>query len=231
MSHVANSVPATWRGGTIPMLAARLELRARAVRLYRVLSDGPGILTRLRALGAKPLARFHKARSLTQSASAFERFGEDVLTLHAAGVPPHELRRAAVAVSQLVDDCDVRPSSPAVVLGALAVAQQAEAAEDVAEATLLCRADRHLTIGDLDRLIETREAEIAADQEVIAAASRLRRQMLAERHGSASRRPAPSSVTNGNAAGPGGADGGAIRVGTGMPAPTRNLTLRAGAGR
>lgn len=184
MQHVAHPVPATWRGGTIPALSARVGLRERAVRLYQRLTAAPEALPALRAQGARILAMFWKGRSLTQSPSAFERMGEQLIALVIAKRPAHELRLVAVELDAVVDDLTTHgPVAEAEVLRAVEDAARLEARGNDAEAALLCRADRVLTEGDLERFIEANESEIAADREATARARRLLTQKRAARQG------------------------------------------------
>ena len=178
-AHVARPIAATERA--LVALLGRLEMRARSVRLYQRLTDGAGVLAGLRALGARITARFHKARSMTQTPSAIERAGEELAAAKLAGVPDHQLRLVPVHFTHLIDDMDAAPATEAQVLGAIAVAREAEAVEDRAEARLTLRADRMLGEADLERLIEAKSAEVAADQQAIALASKLRRQLRRSR--------------------------------------------------
>jgi hypothetical protein len=166
------------------MLAARIGLRARAARLYRRLTDAPEALPALRAQGARILAMFWKGRSLTQTPSTFERMGEQVIALHIANRPAHELRLVAVELDAVVDDLTIQgPVAEADVLRAVATADLLESKANEAQTLLVCRADRQLTEGDLERFIETNDAEIAADREAGRAARRLLVQFRASRQG------------------------------------------------
>jgi hypothetical protein len=166
------------------MLAARVGLRERAARLYRRLTNDPAALPALRAQGARILAMFWKGRSLTQTPSTFERMGEQVIALHIANRPAHELRLVAVELDAVVDDLTTHgPVAAAEVLHAVEVATMLESKANDAEALLVCRADRQLTEGDLARFIEANESEIAADREATARARRLLAQLRASRQG------------------------------------------------
>lgn len=182
--HVMHTVPATWRSGTIPAVSARVQLRERAVALFHALAPASAIPA-LRALGARFIAIVHKGRSLTQSPSCVERFGELLIGLHLAGRPAHELRGAAVWADSLVDDLTLGPVSDADVLHAVEVATMLEAKENEAEALLTCRASRELTEGDLARAIEAKASEVAADRDAIAKMTRLLAQKRAARQGMA----------------------------------------------
>jgi hypothetical protein len=183
MQHVAHPVPATWRGGTIPATAARVQLRERAVALFHQLTSAPDIWLALRALGARFTAIVHKGRSLTQTPSCVERVGELIIGLHLAKRPAHELRSVGVWTDALVDELTVGPVTDADVLHAVEVAKMLEAKENEAEALLTCRADRALTEGDLARLIEAKASEVAADKDAIAKLQRLLAQKRATRQG------------------------------------------------
>lgn len=182
MLHVAHAVPATWRSGTIPAVAARVQLRERAVALFHRLAP-VDVLPALRALGARMFGIITKGRSLTQLPSCVERLGELLIGLHLAGRPAHELRGAAVWADQLVDDLTLGPVSDADVLHAVEVATMLEAKENEAEALLTCRASRELTEGDLARAIEAKASEVAADRDAIAKMTRLLAQKRAARQG------------------------------------------------
>lgn len=183
MQHVAQPVPATWRGGTMITVASSVRLRERAVALYHRITAGDGVLERLKALSPRWLTRIWKARSLTQSASAFERLGEDLLALKLAGVAPEQLRLAAVELEGIVDDASHGTTDERTVLSALRAADETEAAENRAEAQLLCRHDRTLAPAELDALIEAKQRDIAADREAVVQASRLRAQIRSHRLG------------------------------------------------
>lgn len=183
MLRVAHPVPATWRGGTIPMVSARVSLHERAVAWYQRVSSGAGVLDRLRALGAAVIARFHKARSLTQTPSAFERLGEDVIALQLAGVPAHHIRSVAVELHQFVEDLDAAPTDERTVLAALRTAQEAEAHENLAEARLLCAHDPMQHAAHLDAVSEAKRVKVAADHHALTQVEKLRRQLRAARLG------------------------------------------------
>lgn len=183
MLRVAHPVPATWRGGTIPMVSARVSLHERAVAWYQRVSNGAGVLERIRAIGAAVLVRFHKARSLTQTPSAFERLGEDVIAMQIAGVSPHQLRSVAVELHQLVEDLDAAPTDERTVMAALRTAQEAEANENLAEARLLCAPDPMHHDAHLDAVSVAKRAKVAADHHALTQVAKLRRQLRASRLG------------------------------------------------
>jgi hypothetical protein len=183
--HVAQSAPPTARA--FVAIVDRLELRARTVRLYQRLTDGPGILAGIRALGTRWVARFHKARSATQTPSALERVGEEMVAAKLGGAKDHQLRIVPTHLNHLIDDLDPAPTTTAKVLEALGTAQREESEENVAEAALLCRGDRAVTESDLDRLIEAKAEKVAADQHAIAQASKLRRQLRSARQNAGAR--------------------------------------------
>jgi hypothetical protein len=180
MLHVAHPVPATWRGGTIQAIVARLQLRERVVRLYQRLTDGPGIKAAIRAtLGARWVGIVEKARSLTQTPSALDRVSEQVVAFHVVGIPAHELRQIPAALDGMIDELTIREAvREADVLHSIEVGVMLEAKGNEAEALLLCRADRQLTRGDAERLLEATESEIAADRDTCA---KLRRFLAQER--------------------------------------------------
>lgn len=185
MLQVARPVPATWRSGTIQTVASRVGLHDRAAAWYQRASNGPGILARLRVLGKSIVVRFHKSRAQSESntPSALERLGEDLIALKLAGVPAHQMRSVVVELEHFIEDLDSAPVEETAVLVALEHAHGAECAENLAEAKMLCRADRVLTQGDIDAVIDAKKAKVAADQHWIAAASKLRRQLRASRAG------------------------------------------------
>lgn len=187
MMHVAHPVPATWRGGTIHAIAARLQLRERVVRLYQRLTDGPGIKAAIRdALGPRWVGIIEKARSLTQTPSALDRVSEQLVALHVVGVPAHELRQVGTTLDGVVDELTISAAvHSADVLHSIEVGMLIEAKENEAEALLLCRSDRALAPADLERLIEAKEAEVAADRDTIARARRFLAQARAAKQGMA----------------------------------------------
>ena len=184
MQHVAHPVPATWRGGTLPEIAARIQLRGRVVRLYRRITAGAVLIGVRQKLGARWVGIVQKARSETQTPSTLERMGEQLIAFFLAGAKPQDLRQVSVALDGIVDDLlDAGPVHDRDVLQSVRAAMRAEAQEDEAEAALLCRGDRELTPADLARLIDTKETEIAADRDAIVKARRLLAQKDATRLG------------------------------------------------
>lgn len=186
--HVPRQAPVTWRNRSFASQCAALDLSGRAAALMVQLSAGPGLFAALRRISARVLGRIHKARSTTQTPGAFERHTEELVALHVAGVPAHQLRLSAVALGVLVDDLGPTLASAAHVLEAIAVADQTEAAEQLAESRATTRADRQLTEGDLAEIEDRTRADIAADAEKLARCAALRRQLRA------SRGAAPSGV-------------------------------------
>lgn len=172
--RVAHTATATWRGRSTTQEATRLDLHHRAVATMRRLTDDALPALRDRAM----IARVHKARSETQGPSALERLWEILVALHAAGVEEARLREVLVETAHLLDDLHGHaPASVQEVLEAAHQANVASCAEQLAESALSNRADRALTIGDLDRYAETTRAEIAAKKVQLLAVSRLRRQI------------------------------------------------------
>lgn len=174
--RVTPTATATWRGRSTTMEATRLDLHARAVATMRRLTDDA--LPALRAGDRAIIVRVHKARSETQAPSALERLWEILVALHRAGVGEARLREVVVETAHVLDEIvGAAPASVQSVLEAAHQANVASCAEQLAESALTNRADRALTIGDLDRYAETTRAEIAAKKVQLAAVTRLRRQL------------------------------------------------------
>lgn len=173
--HVAPTYPATWQGRSITNRLARLDLRGRAVSVVRRMSDGPGVLARLKALGQRWCTRIWKARSETQSPSALERHMEELVALRIAGQPRAALRWSPIELQQLIDELDDAPVTPAAFLAAVHAARQAEARAMLSESALLTRTDRALDGPALDRYIADTTQEIAAETELLTLARATRR--------------------------------------------------------
>lgn len=175
--RVAHHVPATWRGRTLIAEATRLRLHERAVAASRRISDGADLLRGLRRVSAPVHTRVTKARSETQSPSALERLWEELVALHLAGATLQQLRLAVVETAHLLEDLVPVAGGQQAVLEAIHAANAASAAETDAESRLLTRADRALTVGDLERLEESTKSDIAAKQRQLTALARLRREL------------------------------------------------------
>ena len=183
--HVTPHVPVTWRNRSLPHLLAALDLSGRCAHVMRGVSAGDGVFAALRRLSRPILARIHKARSVTQTPSALERHEEEIVALHLAGVPNHQLRLVAVDLHLLVDDLTSRPVTSADVLEAIAQSDRTEAAEQLAESKLTTRPDRAVIAPDVDGLIDATRADLAADSEKLSRLVALKRALAA------SRRPVP----------------------------------------
>lgn len=183
--RVAQPIPATWRGRNLTTETTRLDLHARAVAAMRRATEGAtNMFEKMRSLSLGVLARIHKARSLTQTPSALERLWEELVALRLAGVPDHQLRIVAVETQHLIDDmASDTIETPQTVLTAMLEANEAAAREQLAESMLTHRADREVTIGDLDRLAEHTKANIAAQKHQLLKVTRLRRHLAISRHG------------------------------------------------
>lgn len=179
--RVAHTVPVTWRGRSITDVATRLQLEARVVRVYQRLTED--LLPALRRQGARIRTRFHKARSRTQGPSAFYRFAEELIALHVAGAPAHRLRLAVVELGLIVDELDPRGASVEAMLAAIHAANAAGAEETTSESRLLTRADRAVTVADLDAFEEATTAKIAAANDQLVQVARLKRHLRMSRLG------------------------------------------------
>lgn len=179
--HVTPSLPATWRGRSIPEVAARLALEARTQRLYQRLTEG--VLPALRRQGARVLTRFHKARSATQTPSAFQRLAEELIALFLADQSTARIRLAVVELGRIVDELDPRGASVPALLAAIHAANAAGAAEATTESQLLTRADRGVTVADLDAFEEVTTQQIAAAHVQLHEVARLRRHLRMARLG------------------------------------------------
>jgi len=147
--------------------------------MRRVTEDA---LPAIRRRDPAALTKIHKARSETQGPSALERLWELLIVLYAAGVPEQRLREIAVETTHLLDDlCQTAPVSLQSVLEAAHQGNVTACAEQLAESTLLARADRTLTIGDLDRYAEATRAELGAKKVQLLAVAKLRRQLAGGR--------------------------------------------------
>lgn len=161
--HVAASHPATWRGRTLTSRLTELRVRERAVTLYRLIAPLDA-MPRLRAFGARILARFHKARSATQTPSAYERLTEELVVLHLAGVEPTTLRRVSDDLRQLLWELDAgQPVDEARVLAAIEEAQRAARREAALDLRLCARPDRELRLHDIEAAIDATQADSAAN--------------------------------------------------------------------
>lgn len=191
--RVMQHAPVTWRDRTFTALVAELDLSGRAQRLYHLLSDGAGVLARLRRIAPAVLTRIHKGRSATtQAPSAMERTLEEIVALKCAGQPAHVLYTPSVALRQAVDEMTAQTvATEADVLEAIIVSDEVEAAEQRAETKLLTRADRALTDAELAELEERTLISISADHRKVTLVAQLRRQR---------RHTRPSGVASGRIA-------------------------------
>lgn len=182
MRHVAAALPTTWQGRDPEVLATRLAVKDRAVAWYRRMRT-PGVLSGIRALGARWTARLEKAASPTQTPSALERCFEDVLVLRHAGSTAAELRTITVELHQLITDLDDAPATAPALLRALHDANAAEARANLAESVLLTREDRAIPEAALDAVIAAFKAELAAKTQALELLSAYRRDLARARHG------------------------------------------------
>ncbi len=176
--RVMQHAPVTWRDRTFTALVAELDLSGRAQRLYYLLTNGVGVLARLRRIAPAVLTRLHKGRSATtQSPSAIERAIEELAALHCAGQPAHVLYLPSVAMRQAVDEMTAKTvATEADVLQAIMISDEVEAAEQRAETKLLARVDRALTDAELAELEERTLISISADHRKYTLVAQLRRQ-------------------------------------------------------
>lgn len=162
--RVAHTSSATWRGRTSTLERPPLDWNARAVAIVRAVTDNiDGLWQRLSKTSAKIYTRVQKARSETQQPSALARVFEEILALYAAGVPKERLNIYVVETAAIVASLD-GPSTVTAqcVLEAMHVANVAGAAEQLAESQMALRADRVLSLGDIQRARETTRDTIAA---------------------------------------------------------------------
>jgi hypothetical protein len=179
--HVTPSLPATWRGRSTSEIAARLDLEGRTQRLYQRITEG--VLPGIRRQGPKLLARFHKARSATQTPSAIQRVAEEIIALFVADQTIPRIRLVVVELGRIVDELDPRGASVASVLQAIHAANAAGAEEATIESQLLTRPDRAISAADLDAFEEVTMEQIAAGQTQLLEVTRLRRHLRMARLG------------------------------------------------
>jgi len=183
--RVAPATPATWRGRGPETLAARHRVAERARDWYRRVTDGPGVMARLRSAGSRWVTRTHKARSDTQSPSGLERALEDLCAFVFGRADSARLHELPVLIGRLLADLDERPVDATGVLAAIESANLAEARANVAEQRLICRAHRRLDEGDVAELVDRWQEELAAKHDAFTTLSaflhglRLRRTGLA----------------------------------------------------
>lgn len=164
--RVAHTHPATWRGRTHAADRPHIDWNARAVAVVRSVTDNiDGLWQRLSQTSARIYTRVQKARSDTQTPSALARVFEEILVLYQAGVSKERLNIYVVETARIVASLD-GPSTVTAqcVLEAMQVANVADAAEALAESKLVLRADRVLSLADIQQLREKTVDEIAALQ-------------------------------------------------------------------
>lgn len=189
--RVPQHLPDTWRVRTFTETLTRLDLHARAVSVMRRASEGDPILSGLRQISQAIATRVRKARSETQPPSALERLWEELVAKHIAGATPQQLRLVVLETQHLLDDLDVADKlevTPACVLESIHAANRTCADEAVAESQLLTRADRVLSLGDIERHIDATKTDIAAKQVQLSRMEAMRRQLRRSRHTAPTRR-------------------------------------------
>ena len=164
--RVAQTHPATWRGRTQPETRYQRDLFKLAVDIHRAVTDNvDGLWERLKAKSNAVYTRVQKARSETQQPSALARVFEEILELHRAGVPSEKLNLYVVETANIIASLDGPGAVTAQrVLEAMHEANVAATHETVAESRLALRADRALTVGDLQAMREYTRNLIAALQ-------------------------------------------------------------------
>lgn len=184
--RVAHTLPTTWRRRNLTEASRQLELHAMAVATVRRVTEGTEqVFDRLREVSSAILVRIHKARSETQAPSALERVWEEMIALHLAGVPSHQLRLYVIETLHLLETLEQQgePVTPQQVLAALHQANLAQMLEATAESQLLTAGDRGLSIGDVDRLVDATKSELAAKKVQLERLTQLQRQQRRERRG------------------------------------------------
>lgn len=182
MQHVPQHAPGTWRSRA--QRPSRPDFKQRAVALYLQLTDGPGALLAVRRRCVQVYNRLKKARSATQSASAYERLLEEVYTLLLTGKLPREkLHLVAVHLCTLLNELEGGTVTDASVLQAIETAKRVGASELLADIRLLARPARDLQPADLDAAIEATNADTAANHEKVRVFMLKRAQLVGARRG------------------------------------------------